>query len=98
MQPKIPEGYEARVYHLRVFANPLTGEPSGVLMTRGQARMRGVTEPPLSKGGITVVEIISPAGHMVSTDTAACSPLDNYSKSKGRLIATGRALKKCVLA
>ena len=84
MKPALPEGAVVRVSHLRVI------EGTTIKLTRDQARREGLKVA--GKGGVTNVEIQYADG-TVSHGTARCSPLDNYSKSKGRMIATGRALK-----
>jgi hypothetical protein len=85
MTPVLLEGAEVTIHHLRRF------EGIATLLTRDRGMRLGLGRP-LPKGGVTVAEITTTEG-VLARGWARCSQLDNFSRSKGRLIATGRALK-----
>lgn len=88
MNPVIPEGAQVRVTHLRHFP-----EHDAYYVTRHEAReWLGTNDPPASKGGSTLVEVLLPDGRG-ACGIAKCAGMDNFDKRKGRTIATGRALK-----
>lgn len=81
----LPGGARVRVTHFRNYGR------SGV-MTKYEAMLIKITDPPLAKGGQTVVWIEF-AGGTKAYGSAKCSLIDNYDRRKGFTIALGRAMK-----
>ena len=92
MKPTLPEGATAKVNHIRRF--PYEASADGTTwLSRKQAVEAGIYDPPLAKGGMTIVMIETPNGaRFVGAST--CHERDNFNKAIGRMIATGRALKQ----
>ena len=91
MKPTLPDGMTVKIFHYRRF-DLLDGV---AYLTRGEAKNLGIEAPPLSKGGITHAVVFN--GDEIVPNVlgvAECSNRENYSKSKGRSIAVGRAIKQ----
>lgn len=79
-----------RVTHFRLIG-PVKRLTEAILFTHYDLRRMKLV--PAAKGGMTVVHIETEDGHK-QMGFAYCSPRDNFSRSKGRAIATGRAWAK----
>lgn len=84
-------GLKVRAAHLRHYSDKcFTTSP----MTKEQAAGGGFnSSQPLTKGGVTLVEIFNVKEQKVAEGSAVCSKEDNYNKKLGMRIALGRALK-----
>ena len=82
----VPQSARVVVHHLRRF----DGTPG--LWTRYGALQNGIDGPPLSKGGLTLVQIEFADG-AVARGSAQCSLHDNYDKATGRILARNRAMQ-----
>lgn len=89
MKPTLPQDAKVFITHLRYFEH-VTGYKE--LWTKGEAKKLNITSPPLGRGGITHVQIELADGRKLH-GVAKCNMLDNFNKARGRMIATGRALK-----
>lgn len=78
-------GYKIRVFHHRKYVG-----------INGEVYFAGIQIPDTelcSKGGLTVVQVITPSGE-TRTGFAKCSSKDPYNKKIGNKIALNRALKE----
>lgn len=65
-----------------------------VLLPRSKILEFEASDRILAKGGRTFASLLDEDGKEIEYGVAVCSKKDNYSKKIGRMIATGRALKK----
>lgn len=66
-----------------------------VLRSRYEAEEQGITSQPLTCGGLTVVEVTTPNGEVLS-GVADCSLNQNYHRRLGVYLALGRAMNQQV--
>ena len=86
---QVPEGMKVHITHLRYAKASSTFTAYD---TAFNLKKRGLT--PESKGGTTIASIINERGNVVAVGRAFCSLQDQFNYRRGRLIATGRALKE----
>ena len=78
-------GYSVHVTHLRTFELPSIGKFWGT-------RKDHPAVPPLPQGGATIVTLYDAEGKYVMQSKASCSMQDNFSRTRGLMIAAGRAI------
>jgi len=85
MKPRVPDGVEVRVSHLRL--------TDAGYNTKKQAKEHGYTIS--TCGGMTVARLLDPATEEIrAVGIAICRADENYNKRLGRTIAIGRAIKE----
>lgn len=84
MQRQVPEGYRVWITHYR--------DPNEILSIALKLAEEGKEQTPII--AVTEAKILDPDGNVVVIAYSHCSQSDQFSKRRGRLVATGRALKK----
>ena len=90
------DGFVVNVHHVRKLTNTIDGEEFYAMLYHPEeikaAVSDGWTLSPTN--GFTVVDILDKEGNNVATAAAYCNDTDNFSRTIGRDIALGRALKE----